>query len=100
MGAAIALVFLCFLVILIILIILFMIILFFNVFFHIFFCGGYRCLLASIIHTWRHTGRRGPSGHTQGRAGIAGRPIFWRTDRGAIGFIADIGPISGRYRPI
>ena len=47
MGAAIVLVFLCFLVILIIIFILF-----FNVFvfFHIFFCGGYRCLLASIIH--------------------------------------------------
>ena len=45
MGAAIVLVFLCFFVILIIL--------FFDVFvfFNIFFCGGYRCLLASITHT-------------------------------------------------
>ena len=101
MGAAIALVFLCFLVILIILFILF-----FNVFvfFHIFFCGGYRCLLASIIHVETHRAKRAVRTHTGPRRHrgltIAGRPIFWRTDRGAIGFIADIGPISGRYRPI
>ena len=56
MGAAIVLVFLCFLVILIILIILF--ILFLNAFFHIFFCGGYRCLLASSIHVETHRAKR------------------------------------------
>ena len=105
MGAAIALVFLCFLVILIILIILIILfILFLNVFFHIFFCGGYRCLLASIIHVETHRAKRAVRTHTGPRRHrgltIAGRPIFWRTDRGAIGFIADIGPISGRYRPI